>query len=426
MSPLRRARQTAAHIWPLAAGGRPDPAAPGDALQGAGGAVVTLDSLREIDLYAFQGLLKAEGEERYGTQYSKWKKEAENFEIDGHFPVRELWARAAAAWDEILADARGRGARSVLVVAHNAVIQALVADALKLDECYFRRLLQSNCGVTVVDFVGGSSGGVRVDRLNQTPAPPIARVASGAGRKALGRVVLCQHAATTLSQCGRGDAGGVLLGALDARLSEAGRAQAQALGAALADVGVAKVLMSPRMAARETAAAIAVEAVQGGKVELAEAPSLFFDMAHAGNGDVVGGAHGPANPVDFALASLGSIDKPAQLSAPASPQLWEAAGEAYHELRAAAAAAGESVVVAVTHPALTVALTCRALGLPPAAATAMRVDAGSMTVLDFPDGVECTPVLRAHNYTAHLGSWAVPVTRVEEVADAASELENAY
>lgn len=54
-----------------------------------------------------------------------WQKDAANFEIDGHFPVRELWQRAASCWGDIL---RAEG-RSVLVVAHNAVNQALVATA---------------------------------------------------------------------------------------------------------------------------------------------------------------------------------------------------------------------------------------------------------------------------------------------------------
>lgn len=54
-----------------------------------------------------------------------WQKDAANFEIDGHYPVRELWARARSCWDSILKD----DSKSALVVAHNAVNQALVATA---------------------------------------------------------------------------------------------------------------------------------------------------------------------------------------------------------------------------------------------------------------------------------------------------------
>lgn len=73
-----------------------------------------------------QGLLKHEGKEKFGAAYRQWQVDAANFQIDGHYPVRELWARARNCWDRILA----HESRSVLVVAHNAVNQALVATAI--------------------------------------------------------------------------------------------------------------------------------------------------------------------------------------------------------------------------------------------------------------------------------------------------------
>eukprot|EP00959_Pyramimonas_sp_CCMP1952_P209997 4393735-Pyramimonas_sp.AAC.1 len=46
-----------------------------------------------------------------------------------------------------------------------------------------------------------------------------------------------------------------------------------------------------------------------------------------------------------------------------------------------------------------------------------RVDAGSMTILDFPDGAGARAVLRCSNYTAHLGRWAVPVSGEGRLVD---------
>lgn len=44
-----------------------------------------------------------------------------------------------------------------------------------------------------------------------------------------------------------------------------------------------------------------------------------------------------------------------------------------------------------------------------------RFDTGGVTIIDFPDGVVSPSgvpgVLRCLNYTAHLGRWAVPITR---------------
>uniref|UniRef100_A0A1D1ZJT8 2-carboxy-D-arabinitol-1-phosphatase n=1 Tax=Anthurium amnicola TaxID=1678845 RepID=A0A1D1ZJT8_9ARAE len=176
-SPLIRSKRTAEIIW----GSR-------------GAEMIPEPDLREIDLYSFQGLLKHEGKAKYGDAYRQWQVDAANFSIDGRYPVRELWARARSCWNNILA----HNGKSVLVVAHNAVNQALVATALGLSTKYFRTLLQSNCGVSVLDFTPNPRGGsphICLNRLNQTPNSPIAQGSSG-GRKTSKRIILVCHGAT--------------------------------------------------------------------------------------------------------------------------------------------------------------------------------------------------------------------------------------
>lgn len=70
--------------------------------------------------------MKNEGKAKYGAAFRQWQIDAPNFNIDGHYPVRELWARARSCWTKILT----HESRSILVVAHNAVNQALVATAI--------------------------------------------------------------------------------------------------------------------------------------------------------------------------------------------------------------------------------------------------------------------------------------------------------
>jgi probable phosphoglycerate mutase len=162
-SPLARSRRTAEIIW-----------------EGRGGDIIPDPDLREIDLYSFQvgirssyfvvtalllpfrlwgcfapiqlagdsdfqGLLKNEGKERYGVLYRQWQKNAANFSIDGHYPVQELWDRAQSCWERILA----HEGKSVLVVAHNAVNQALVATSLG-GCCYFSESILP--GLIEIDF----------------------------------------------------------------------------------------------------------------------------------------------------------------------------------------------------------------------------------------------------------------------------------
>ena len=87
------------------------------------------------------------------------------------YVCRELWFRASIAWQQILGDQSGN--RNTLLVAHNAVNQALVATAIGLPPTYFRRLLQNNAATTVLDFQPTQDGPPRVnlDRLNQVRLP---------------------------------------------------------------------------------------------------------------------------------------------------------------------------------------------------------------------------------------------------------------
>lgn len=59
-----------------------------------------LPALREVDLYSFQGLYKAEGKKRFGPQYEDWKNDPSNFEIDGHAPVRRAYVILSRPFSE--------------------------------------------------------------------------------------------------------------------------------------------------------------------------------------------------------------------------------------------------------------------------------------------------------------------------------------
>ncbi len=62
---------------------------------------------------------------------------------------RELWYRASLALQTILAAEPGR---RILVVAHNAVNQALIGVSLGLPPSAFRRLVQANAATTLLEY----------------------------------------------------------------------------------------------------------------------------------------------------------------------------------------------------------------------------------------------------------------------------------
>ncbi|GLC74879.1 hypothetical protein PLESTF_001567300 [Pleodorina starrii] len=263
-SPLTRARQTT------------DVVLQGREEQGAVGSEtgrLTLPSLREVDLYQFQGLLKHEGKALYGEQYKRWQKAPHEFELDGHAPVRELWYRASVAWQMLLSEqpsgppgagrevegqcasseeAMDTDPRVLLVVAHNAINQALVATALGLPPSYFRRLPQNNAALSIFDLepgVNGSGGGgggggefpgprppppqIILSCLNQSPDNPFKNP-----DKVVAHVVLVTPPDTTAAAARAGGDGGPET----ATESAAAAAELRSLAAVLSKLQVTHVL----------------------------------------------------------------------------------------------------------------------------------------------------------------------------------------
>ena len=136
VSPLTRAQQTLRAVraeWPSAGAAGP----------------VTLDALKEIELKEWSGRLKAEVEREAPERFAAWRSNPEAFELDGGFrPVDALWERARGAWREMrAAESAADGADGVtLVVAHNAINQALLCTACGLGAENFRRVPWPNCG----------------------------------------------------------------------------------------------------------------------------------------------------------------------------------------------------------------------------------------------------------------------------------------
>ncbi|XP_027345248.1 probable 2-carboxy-D-arabinitol-1-phosphatase [Abrus precatorius] len=386
-SPLARSKRTAEIIW----GPRQEP-------------IIPDFDLREIDLYSFQGLLKHEGKARFGSAYRQWQVDAANFIIDGHYPVRELWERAKSCWTKILA----HDSRSVLVVAHNAVNQALVATAIGLGSEYFRTLLQSNCGVSVLDFIPRSEGGsphICLNRLNQTPGSPIAGGKSS-GRDTKRRIILVCNGSTQ----GNIEDGFPFTG--DQPLNMLGVIQSQKSAELLLDLKVNSIISSPNKACVETA--VAISKVQEAADCLgADCVPRYVEMKQMGNLDIEAifkqSEMDKSNFPPFQPGWLNRVDGGLRTA------LWDQSGKAWRSLLDEISDdSGSEVVVAVGHAAIHIALMGHCLNLTKDWLGSFHLDAGSISVLDFPDGPKGRGVVRCINYTAHLGRWSIPITRSTE------------
>uniref|UniRef100_M1AAK8 2-carboxy-D-arabinitol-1-phosphatase n=1 Tax=Solanum tuberosum TaxID=4113 RepID=M1AAK8_SOLTU len=373
-SPLRRSKRTAEIIW----GAREEE-------------IITDSDMREIDLYSFQGLLKHEGKAKYGEAFRQWQIDAPNFIIDGHYPVRELWARAKSCWDKILV----HESKSVLVVAHNAVNQALVATAIGLGTEYFRILLQSNCGVSVLDFTPQPEGGtpnICLNRLNQTPGSPVAG-GSSAGRKTSKRIVLVCHGVSesdlesSMPYTGNGP------------LNMLGNIQAQKIAELLLDLKVNTVISGTKMASVETADTI-TKVQEAADCLGADCIPRYVETKQIPDLDVE----------RLQNVSSGWLNR---LEDDVTTSLWDQSGKSWKHLlyELSKGSDQDNVVIAVGHPALHIAMMGHCLNLTKEWLGSFHLNAGSISVIDFPDGPSGTGVIRCINYTAHLGRWSIPITR---------------
>ncbi|GFQ02116.1 2-carboxy-d-arabinitol-1-phosphatase [Phtheirospermum japonicum] len=380
-SPLNRSKRTAEIIW----GSRREE-------------IITDTNLREIDLYSFQGLLKNEGKAKYGAAFRQWQTDAANFIIDGHYPVRELWSRARSCWTKILTDE----SRSTLVVAHNAVNQALVATAIGLGTEYFRVLLQSNCGVSVLDFTPKSEGQspeICLNRLNQTPSSPIAGGSSG-GRKSSMRIILVSHGFP------QNDLEGVNPFSGNSPMNMLGVIQAQKTAELLLDVKVSCIVGSSSVASVETANAIS--RVEAADCLGADCVPRYVEMKHLSDLDVENILKQTKS--DLTRFQSGWLNR---CEDEITTALWDQSGLAWRRLLGELSKGPEidNNVVAVGHPSLHVGMMGHCLNLTKEWLGSFHLDAGSISVVEFPDGPTGRGVIRCINYTAHLGRWSIPITR---------------
>lgn len=115
-----------------------------------------LSELREIDLYEWQGRTQDEIRAEDPELMRLWKEETWNLQVSGRYVARDLWRRSIEAWHRMRQVAPSRGETS-LVVAHGAIIKALISTALGLPEQGFRHLAMSNGEVVEVAWSGSEA-----------------------------------------------------------------------------------------------------------------------------------------------------------------------------------------------------------------------------------------------------------------------------
>lgn len=110
--------------------------------------------LTEIDMGPWQGLYRAEIEERFPDLYHQWYVAPESVTFPGGESLRDVRARTLSSFCEVF---QHHPDGNVAVVTHSVVIQVLAAESLGLELKHLHRLRVSNGGVSI--FCGSEAPG---------------------------------------------------------------------------------------------------------------------------------------------------------------------------------------------------------------------------------------------------------------------------
>jgi probable phosphoglycerate mutase len=382
-SPLRRARHTAEALLEH---------------QGQGLAPIFDDDLLEIDLAPWSGLQLEELRQQDPEGERLWRQAPENLELrraDGTAfrPLPELMEQAGRFLATVI-ERHGESLdpaappRTVLVVAHNAILRCLLLRLLGLSAAGFRRLRVDNTSISVLNLSRPPGGAlaVQIESLNTTahlgrPLPP-----AGPGP----RLLLVRHGETDWNREGR------FQGQIDIPLNDNGLAQAEAARHFLADVPIQRAWSSVMARPRRTAEVI-LEAHPS--VELATTEGLM----EIGHGLWEGQLEGEiAGEWPELLADWKSAPHTVQMPQGETLQdVWDRSLASWDAI-ARGLRDGETALV-VAHDAVNKTILCALLGLSPADIWAVKQGNGGVTVIDYPQGAEAGPVVACLNLTHHLG-----------------------
>jgi phosphoserine phosphatase len=361
-SPLKRARRTA------------------EIIVGERQAIAFESDLMEINLPGWEGLDHSQLAERFPVEHHLWKEAPEKLDIDGFKPIVDLWEQARRFWARCLAaDHQG----CVLVVAHNAINKALISTALGMPESRYGSLLQSNCGVSVLNF--DATGFATLESLNLTAhtGKPIPAQKSGT------RLLLVRHGETDWNRQER------FQGQIDVPLNSQGEQQANCAAEFLKEIALDHAFSSHLLRPKATAEKI-LQFHPGIALELVP------DLQEISHGQWEGKFKAQIE-AEFPGQIAQWQTRPESIQMPDGEnlqQVWDRVVPAWQKI--VESIEGQTGLV-VAHDAVNKTIVASVLGCNPADFWRFKQGNGSVTVIDYPKGSQGMPQLSAANITSFLG-----------------------
>ncbi|PSN05938.1 histidine phosphatase family protein [filamentous cyanobacterium CCT1] len=122
-------------------------------------ALQAVDALWEISHGEWEGKFEADIEAGYPGMLQQWQDSPETVQMPGGENLEQVWTRAIAAWQEIVAAHSPADpeapVQTIMVVAHDAINKAILCHVVGWNPDAFWRFKQGNGAVSVIDYPHG-------------------------------------------------------------------------------------------------------------------------------------------------------------------------------------------------------------------------------------------------------------------------------
>ena len=350
------------------------------------------DELLEVDLGSWSGLTKNEIKDLYPEKIKIWEKEPTELSIqreDGtqFQPIKELLLQAER-FLKYLFKFYSDSNKTILIVAHNAILRCLILKLINEPSQGFRRIKLDNTSISIcnINFNNWENRQVQIQCLNNIahlqPSLPI--------KSSKKRIILVRHGETDWNKQGR------FQGQIDIPLNQNGKDQAKAASEFLKNISIQKAYSSSLSRPKETAQIILKEHPG---IEI----SLKDSLKEIGHGKWEGKLESEINS-DWPDLLKTWKNFPEKVQMPEGENIKEVstrsiAGwiEICNDLK------NDETGLVVAHDAVNKTILCHLLGLTPSEIWMIKQGNGGITVIDISEQKDQPDQICCLNITSHLG-----------------------
>ena len=350
------------------------------------------DELLEVDLGPWSGLTKNELKDHFPEELSVWQQTPKELTInreDGtkFQPIKELLHQAENFLKNLFNSHLGSN-KTIVIVAHNAILRCLILKLINEPSKGFTRLKLDNSSISIcnVTFNDWRDRQVQIQCLNNI-AHLYPSIPQKSSKK---RIILVRHGETDWNKQGR------FQGQIDIPLNKNGKAQAKAASEFLKTTVIKKAFSSSLSRPKETA-----------QIILNEHPGIEIsvkdNLKEIGHGKWEGKLESEIKSDWPDLLKKWKIS-PEKVQMPEGENIKEVSARSitgWHEI--CKDLKNDETALVVAHDAVNKTILCHLLGLMPSKIWMIKQGNGGITIIDLseeegqPDQITCL------NITSHLG-----------------------